>query len=234
MKLNMNDIPTLQGLLSPEMYKAYTVMRRGGLLQFGTNDTVEQNEVTNEQEAKNNTIELLAFNVLRKAIYYTPVKTGKLRDSIYIRKYGASYEIGYTEDYAIYVHEIEYNTHKAPWQYKYLEDAAFEVLEEYYADTGIILPMTIQYSPLRVFIGEDNTPGEKIANIKLKGDLHRGNIEYYKSLLNNFMDFDINTASDSDKAYYEKMKDFFEYYRTYRKLSDWYIIDYWVDRNRHK
>lgn len=234
MRLNFNEIPTLHYLLSPETYAAYRAMLKGGLIdpQFGP-DTQENKDVPSDEEIHNNTIELLAFNILRRSLYYTPVKTGTLRDSIYIKKYGKAYEIGYTAEYAVYVHEIEYNRHNYPWQYKFLEDAAFEVLEDYFNATKTLIPMTIQYNPLRVFIGEEDTPGESLINIKWTSKQTRGNVAYYKNLLNNFLNFDPDTASDSDRAYYNKMKDFFDFYRSSRKLGDWAIIDYWVDRNRH-
>lgn len=229
MKLNMNEIPTLKKLLSPEMYIAYTKYKQGMNINVDNRDSNENNEI----QAFDNIYSLLAFKILKRALYYTPVVTGTLRNSAYIKRYGTGYEIGYTAHYAIYVHEIGFNKHEVPTQYKYLEDAAFEVMEEYFVDTGNILNIKIEYDPLRVFVGVDDAPGQNLGYIKIKQDTSK-TVETYNRLLNDFYNFDINTASESDMAYYKKMTDFFKYYRNRRHYNDWDIIKGWVDRNRHK
>lgn len=178
-------------------------------------------------------IEFIAIKILKKAIEYTPVDTGKLVDSVYMRKYRDGYEIGYDAEYATYVHEVGTNFHQIPTQYKFLEDAAYEVISEYLSDTGNFINVNIIYYPLKVYIGEKDTPGESLIEIKKKEKLTK-NEHTYKKLLNEFLSYNIKESSESDKIYYNKMKEFFEYYRTSRHFSDWEIIEEWVDRNRHK
>lgn len=229
MKLNMSELTTLKRLLSPEMYLAYNKYKQGMNIDINNNTNSENTET----QLFENIYSLVAFRILRRAIYYTPVDTGKLRDSIYIKPYGTGYEIGYTADYAIYVHEIGFNMHQAPTQYKFLEDAASEIMEEYFADTGDILDIKIEYDPLRVFVGVDKAPGQNLGYVKIK-QATSNTLDTYNRLLNDFYNFDINTASESEISYYNKMNDFFNYYRYNKHYSDWAIIREWADRNRHR
>lgn len=181
----------------------------------------------------NNMKAMIAYKILHKAIIYTPVDTGKLRNSVYIKMHGTGYEIGYTCEYAIYVHEIGVNHHKPPTQYKYLEDAAFEVITEYKAETGIELPVTIEYDPLRIFIGVDDAPGESLTGIKANEKLYQ-TPETYNKVWNDFMSYNPDTASEAEVAYYNKMIDFFTYYEDFRHMTDMAILREWLDRQRHK
>lgn len=248
MILGINEIPTLKKLLSPAMYTAYIKYKHGII----NNDNFEDYEddfedyeydpeyggyvVTNyddEDDVLDETYEMAAFNILRKALYYTPVDTGNLRDSSYIKPYKRGYEVGYTADYAIHVHEIGFNRHEYPTRYKFLEDAAYETLEEYYAETGDLLDIKIQYDPLRVFVGVKDAPGQNISSVRI-GPIDSNKIAAYRRLLNVFNNFDVNTAAADDIAYYNKMKAFFDYYKKHRKYQDMDIIMEWMDRQRHE
>lgn len=223
--IDFNKDIVLRNMLSWTDYIAYTRYRDGVL------DSEDNKQ--NIFELNSNVKAIIAYKILHRAILYTPVNTGKLRNSVYIKPYEDGYEVGYTCDYAIYVHEIGVNYHKPPTQYKYLEDAAFEILNEYKADTDIELPVTIEYNPLRVFIGVDNSPGESLTGIKANEQL-LNKPETYEKLLNDFMNFDYDTGSDADKAYYDKMADFFNYYENYRHMNTMAILREWIDRQRHK
>lgn len=100
-------------------------------------------------------VALLVNLIAHKAYEYTPVKTGYLRKSMFVRFDGMGADIGYTAKYATYVHEIAMYEHESPTQYKFLEDAAFEVMNEVYSRLKIKVPIYIEYSPLVLHI---NTP----------------------------------------------------------------------------
>lgn len=91
-----------------------------------------------------------AYEIYKRTLRLVPVKTGDLRNSAYIRKIGIGYEIGFTEYYAIFVHERLELKHKEPTQAKFLEDPATAVMYELENEVDI----GIQYQPeLKVFIG---------------------------------------------------------------------------------
>ncbi|MBR1454425.1 MAG: hypothetical protein IJ593_07245 [Lachnospiraceae bacterium] len=84
-------------------------------------------------------IKFIAELILELSKYYCPVVTGKLRDSGHIELIDEQYSIVYDavssrpgknfgEGYAVYVHEIFENMHRFPGRAKFLEDAAYEVL----------------------------------------------------------------------------------------------------------
>lgn len=224
-RIEFNKDIFMRDMLDINEYIAYTKYKEGAL---DSNDN-EQNMFAISSNIK----ALIAYQVLRKSIEYTPVDTGKLRNSIYIKPYNNGFEIGYTCEYAIYVHEIGVNYHAYPTQYKYLEDAAFEVVSDYKADTGVDLNITIEYDPLRVFIGADNSPGESITGIKNNEQL-LNDPSIYDKLLNDFLTFDYDSGSEADRAYYDKMVEFYNYYRNTRGLNTMAILREWVDRTRHK
>lgn len=72
--------------------------------------------------------------VLKKAIYYCPIDTGKLRESAFLEtvkfRGNPRVEIGFGRGgkpfYAIYVHEALDHHHEAPTQAKFLTRAVFE------------------------------------------------------------------------------------------------------------
>lgn len=91
-----------------------------------------------------------AYEIYNRALKIVPVKTGDLRNSAYIRKVGIGYEVGFTEYYAIFVHERLELRHRRPYQAKFLEDPATNVMYELEGQVDI----GIQYQPeLKVFIG---------------------------------------------------------------------------------
>lgn len=122
-----------------------------------------------------------AYNIMQISLHYTPVKTGKLKESIYIKKVDDYYEVGYTAPYAIYVHEIIDNSHAFPAKAKFLEDAAVEIMAEY-GNIGTSINVSIEYDPLRVYIGGENLPGASLIKVKQKEKENR-NSEAIRDLL---------------------------------------------------
>lgn len=204
------------------------------MIYSGYNDYVFDEDGNIQNNELNDAAKLfIAYKIINKAIYYTPIDTGKLVNSIYIKPYKNGYEIGYTCEYAIYVHEISFNQHKYPKQYKYLEDAAFEVINEHKIDTGIEINVTMEYSPLRIFVGVDESPGESITGIKANEQMIN-DMDTFNKMWNSFVDY-TNTGNDGGyKNYFEHMDKFFTYYRQYRHKGDSSILREWIDRHRHK
>lgn len=173
----------------------------------------------------------VAQKILERTLDYVPVNTGNLRNSVYIKPFNTGFEIGYTAEYATFVHEIGFNYHEPPTQYKFLEDAAFEIVVEYYNDTGVVIPLNIEYTPLRIFVGGEDAPGQRLVTIKNK-QITNQNPEMLKEMWSGLTNYNPNTASDADKAYYNKMINFFNYYHT-RGKSTWSVLSEWADRMRH-
>lgn len=195
MKLSMDADLALQKMLGPHGYLAYTkLIEGGGITDYGRND--DGSEVGN---IVNKAYALIAFKVLRRALYYTPVDTGKLRDSSYIKPYKDGYVVGYDCDYAVHVHEVGFNYHEDPTQYKFLEDAAIEVLEEHLEDTGLT-DINIEYNPLRVFIGVKDAPGKSIVAM---GERRKSRLDFatYHRLLDLFLNFDRDTGNEASVEY---------------------------------
>lgn len=91
---------------------------------------------------------IIAKRILERTLYYTPVKTGKLKSSIKIKEENRHINITVGSDYGLYVHEIMENRHAFPTKAKFLEDAAIEVKTE----LGNF-DASIEYTPvLRVWI----------------------------------------------------------------------------------
>lgn len=173
----------------------------------------------------------VAEKIHKRAIEYTPVDTGKLRDSIYIKPYESGFEIGYTCDYALYVHEIGFNYHEPPTQYKFLEDAAYEVVVEFMEETKMDIPVTIEYNPLRVFIGSYDYPGEELASIRTVATLTQYP-DVLEKMWQGLVNHNPDTASEEEKLHYQKMEEFFDYW-SIRGHNSWNILSEWADRNRH-
>ena len=71
-----------------------------------------------------------------------PVDTGALKKSGKIRiNSDGTYRVEYNTPYAMFVHEIIENRHETPTQAKYLEDAAYIVLNEISQESGSIIPL---------------------------------------------------------------------------------------------
>lgn len=168
----------------------------------------------------------IAALIMKRSIDYTPVDTGKLVKSIYIRNEGPGIAIGYKVDYAIHVHEIGFYNHEEPTRYKYLEEAAFEISIE----TETTYRISISYDPLEVYINVPNK-GVELVDIKNREKSNKL-LETKKRVFAEYVDFNEETASDVEKIYHEKMKQFFEYWRR-SNHGDWWILDEWQDRTRH-
>ena len=123
------------------------------------------------------------------------------------------------------MHEIIDNYHNPPTKAKFLEDAAFEIMTEY-GEIGTYINVSIEYDPLRVYIGGGKLPGASLIEVKQKEKENR-NSEAMKELLDYF------SVENHDEIYNEKMEAFFYYYYTVRKKKFWDIADLWADRNRH-
>lgn len=93
-------------------------------------------------------VDALARAIYALALFYTPVKTGKLKQSASLEVLSDSATIRYAEPYAVYVHETQFNYHKPPTGSKFLEQAAIEV------GLGSGVPITISYSPLELYINQ--------------------------------------------------------------------------------
>lgn len=167
----------------------------GGLYEdFGELETTEigyeragQGDSGIEGEIKRITValDLASRMIYNRAKNYTPVDTGRLRDSLYRAKEDYGYTIAYDDSsfprddhgltYAYYVHEIPYYKHEGITRYKFLEDAAVEVLADYNAsrpDTPIYA--SIEYTPLAVHITMDDKakmPGAMLIGEKKKKKL---------------------------------------------------------------
>lgn len=222
----MSREDTIKKLLSPEMYEVYIKMAQGGIIENDTPDTTDTNEPMTFKDTIQDVTAIGAL-IMKRAIEYTPVKTGELRRSIYIKTIGSGIAIGYSKDYAIYVHEIGFYTHKSPTRYKFLEDAAIEVVLE----TQTNYDVTISYDPLEVYVNVPNL-GADLLDIKIK-EMNTRTVENKNKVWDDFINYDESTASESDRLYHNKMKQFFEYWRT-RHHNDWAILGEWVDRTRHE
>lgn len=129
---------------------------------------------------------ILAKMIYDKSMEYVPVDTGKLKKSGYIRKRGAGYEVGFSADYATYVHEIP-NHHEAPTQSKFLEDAALEMYEEAVKYYEISTEVKITYEPLAVYIGVNGAPGNILGSNMEKMKKNLKNFEMFIEVSNMFV-----------------------------------------------
>lgn len=93
-------------------------------------------------------IDALARAIYALALIYTPVKTGKLKASASLEVLSDSATIRYTEPYAVFVHEVQFNYHKPPTGSKFLEQAAVDL------GSGSGVPITISYDPLELYINQ--------------------------------------------------------------------------------
>lgn len=222
----MSREDTIKKLLSYDMYEVYVKMAQGGIaLNDYTPQPGVKDDTMNFKEVIQDVTTIGAL-IMKRAIEYTPVKTGELRKSIYIKSVGSGIAIGYSKDYAIYVHEIGFYNHASPTQYKFLEEAAFEVALE----TDTPYRIAISYDPLEVYVNVPNM-GAELINIKAKEKVNKL-IARKNKVWSDYVNYDDNTASESDKLYHNKMEQFFNYWRT-RRYGDWWIMDEWQDRNRH-
>lgn len=234
MKLNMWKDASLRMLLSKDAYMAYQKMKAGGMFEGQEEKESEGFDPAEQDVEFENPYEVLAFMILKRALVYTPVDTGFLRNSAYIKKTkDGGYEIGYTADYSTYVHEIGVNRHKGKTQYKFLEDATIEGIESYVESGYGVPPVNIQYKPLRIFIGEGDNPGKSIYRITNYNVIYAKDMAYRKRLESIFNSFeDGREFNEAQTVYLQKMQDFFNYYRYVRGMHDKDIMKEWIDRDR--
>ena len=233
MRLGMSSENTLRSLMSAGMYEAYIRMSLSEAITEIEDDTTPKDSgVTtntgNVQTQKDimKEVILLGGLIMQRAIIYTPVDKGNLVSSIYMKQVGAGVMIGYNCDYAIFVHEVGFNYHKPPTQYKFLEEAAFEIAME----DEVQYRVSITYDPLAVYVNVEGT-GSDLVSIKATERVNRLTSRKTK-ILNAFLNFDKDTASIEDNLYQSKMEQFFDFYRGMGH-NDWSIVDEWQDRNRH-
>ena len=184
------------------------------------NENTEENNNDNNEEYNmlSSLIDMVGERIFLRAVQYTPVDTGNLRNSIYRKNVGDGIIIGYSADYATYVHEISFYNHKYPTRCKFLEDAAFEVMKE--LDIMDICRIGISYDPLEIYI---NTPGgidiakhkefiDKLSSSK--------NIKKYVRQLYKKISFERGEYSDSFEQYIEYWSN--RRHKTFNEIySDW-------------
>lgn len=143
--------------------------------------------------AKDTILNSFATAVLNKSLFYCPIDTGNLRNSVRLNKVinrtyagesSSGFMIRYNADYAFEVHEDSTKRHDFPTQSKFLEDAAMETISEYTAAYGpfYVPEVKIEYEPLTLYIDVDGAPG---------GVLHAS--EYVPE---NAQDYSVNMMSE--------------------------------------
>lgn len=178
--------------------------------------------------------ESLAVNILQRSQYYVPVKTGKLRDSVQLIPIFNGYFITYTAPYAKYVHEIGLNYHKPPTKYKFLEDAAYEALQDYLDRTGKVIDVKMTYDPLCCYVGcGKSAPGENILWVKRNEKKYSKNNDYASDILRIYNNFDPDNATDQEKSIHAALDKFFKFYTIKRHNSQWTVAKEFADRLRH-
>lgn len=155
----------IKSIIGDELWNIYVLYNKG--LEFKNND---EDFLSYFDVWLDNIKFDIAYSIYKRAIYYVPVDTGRLRNSAYIKKYEDGFVVGFDTPYAIYVHEIGKNEHKYPTRYKFLEDAAFEVGNESTKDLGLYINLNMCYDPLCVFIGVSNIQDSDIVSIYKKSN----------------------------------------------------------------
>lgn len=169
----------------------------------------------------------IAELIFKEAFRLTPMKTGSLRKSMYVRPYKDGYVVGYDAEYAVYVHEIGFYTHKPPTQYKFLEDAGYNVyssMRKQASQLGITLNM--EYEPLRLFIGVTKAPGQSLMKIKKNEKKTRTKmpaIEFLRLLEKGAFNYEVATEFMS----------FYDYWKRSGRYSILDITEQYLDRIRH-
>ena len=190
-----------------------------GILNGHIENTSADSEDNDEDESiRSSLVDMIGERIFLRAVQYTPIDTGNLRNSIYRKNVGDGIIIGYSAEYATYVHEISFYNHKYPTRCKFLEDAAFEVIEE--LDIMDICRIGISYDPLEIYI---NTPGGiDIAKHKEFMDRLSGNkdIKKYVRQLYKKISFERGNYSDSFEQYIEYWSN--RRHKTFNEIySDW-------------
>lgn len=145
------------------------------------------NKVFEDNVVDKSTLTVFVSLVVELTLKYTPIDTGHLVKTLFIKDYinrdeDKAVAIGFDCDYAKFVHEIPFYHHEFPTRYKFLETAALETIQRF----GSIYPVTITYSPLCVYIN-DETRGENISAIQeYRKKLKEGKTEIYKQFIREF------------------------------------------------
>lgn len=190
---------------------------------------------TKEQEDKIDKqmlIQAAAFAISRDALEITPIKTGKLRDSLKMQKIRQGYKIWYDCEYATHVHEIPFYTHEHPTQYKFLEDTAIKISNQYLSYYGIDLGIKITYDPLAIYIGINKAPGELLVDVHAKEQLNKTE-DAYKALLNHLDVFETGNIKPEEEPYYVALYNYMIWWGGYRNKSTEDVIKSWLERTRH-
>lgn len=226
MILSLNNDSLVNNALDNYMSNAYASMSQNDIKYNNYQNT--RKKIADQQSISKTVFEVTSIGakIMQRAIKYTPVKTGALRNSIYLRRIGLGVAIVYDSKYALYVHEIGFYNHKHPTRYKFLEEAALEIALE----TDTSYRISISYSPLAVYV---NIPGmgADIVSIKIN-EINNKKQSSKDKAWNDYINYDDDIASDDERLYNDKMKQFFEYWHNKRQ-GDMWILEEWQDRNRH-
>lgn len=123
----------------------------------------------------------LVTEIFELSQLWCPVDTGALRASgkIVANSLG-TYSIKYSTSYAVHVHEILENRHESPTRAKWLEDAAYSILNQY-ENNGQTFTFSMEYS-------EDSV-------VLHLNSLNSGDFDFNRNYMNYFSD---NIFSDSE------------------------------------
>jgi hypothetical protein len=110
----------------------------------------------------------IAKQIFMRSLYYCPIDTGALKRSAYVKSDDFKYiDIGYSKDYAMYVHELLNNFHLRPTRAKFLEDAVMDVCNvnsKLWTLNDISIIVYISYDPLFVRITSKTLPDKYLSN----------------------------------------------------------------------
>lgn len=149
------------------------------------------NKVFSDNAQDRSTLTVYVSMIVELTMKYVPVDTGHLLSTLYIKDYINSdgenaTEIGFDCKYAKYVHEIAFYNHEYPTRYKFLETAALETSEHF----GLIFPLSISYSPLKLYVNDVNK-GENLQTIQSrKYYLEEHKAETYRKFIKQFEEYE--------------------------------------------
>lgn len=93
-------------------------------------DELNQPDINTDYSYLNDINKELADSIFDISQELVPVESGRLKASGSVQEIdNGEYAIYYTVPYAVFVHEVLYNSHALPTQAKFLEDAAFRILD---------------------------------------------------------------------------------------------------------
>jgi hypothetical protein len=166
----------------------------------------------------------IAKQIFMRSLYYCPIDTGALKRSAYVKSDNMRYiDIGYSKDYAMYVHELLNNFHLRPTRAKFLEDAVMDVCNvnsKLWTLNDISIIVYISYDPLFVRITPKSLSGQYLSN-----DMEILFSNYDEVDKNMREDFD-NNILKTDFINNEKLY----YYRKYLAYKD-DLVGLYLDEN---